>query len=134
QRDVHRGAVRGALGALERLDLGMGPAAILRPAAADDDAVLDDDGADRRVRRGAAEATAAEIEREAHEAEVVSVCSRLGRHSRTVLLPSPPLASARRGREKQNIISELACPAWRPRRVPRAPSRSPWPRGNSCRP
>src|ERR1043166_926866 len=72
ERDVHRRALGGLLGALERLDLGMGAAAVLRPAARKDDAVLDDHGADRRIGPGVAEATPAEIERQRHVARVVS--------------------------------------------------------------
>src|SRR6185503_9423282 len=53
--------------ALERLGFGMRPSARLRPAAAEDDAVLDDDGADRGIGPGAAEPTPAESERQLHE-------------------------------------------------------------------
>ena len=68
ERHVERGAARGLAGALERLGLGMRPAAGLRPAAAEDDAVLDDHRADRRIGPGAAEPAPAERERKLHEA------------------------------------------------------------------
>ena len=51
---------RAAEGAPQRLDLGMRPATRLGPAATDDDAILDDHGADRRIGPGAPEPAAAE--------------------------------------------------------------------------
>ena len=71
ERHVHRGALRRLLGAAQRLDLGMRAAAGLRPAAADDDAILDDHRADRRIGPGVAEPAPAERERQRHEARVV---------------------------------------------------------------
>ena len=70
QRHIERGAARGLAGPSQRLRLGMRPAAWLRPAAADDDAILDDDRADGRVRPGAPQPAAAERQRELHEALV----------------------------------------------------------------
>ena len=67
QRHVERGAARGLAGPPERLGLGMRPAAWLGPAAADDDAVLDDDRADGRVRPGATLPAPAERERKVHK-------------------------------------------------------------------
>ena len=55
ERDVERRAARRLAGAAQRLDFGMRPPAGLRPAAADDDAVLDDHRADRGIGPGAAE-------------------------------------------------------------------------------
>ncbi len=68
QRHIERGAARGLAGAPQRLGLGMRPAARLGPAAADDDAVLDHDRADGRVRPGAPEPAPAERQRQLHEA------------------------------------------------------------------
>ena len=70
QRHIERGAARGFAGASQRLGLGMRPTARLRPAAADDDAVLDDDRTDGRVRPGAAQPAPAERQRKLHEALV----------------------------------------------------------------
>src|SRR5208282_1827905 len=61
-----RPACRGA-GTAQCLDLGMRAPAWLGPATADDDAVLDDDRADRGIGPSAAEPAPAEGERERHE-------------------------------------------------------------------
>ena len=60
QRDVERRAARRRAGAPQGLDLGMGPATGLGPAAADNGAVLDDDRAHGRVRPGPAQSAPAE--------------------------------------------------------------------------
>src|SRR4051812_29689723 len=60
ERHIERRALGRLAGALQRLGLGMGAAARLRPAAADDDAVLDDDRADGRIGPGTAKPAAAE--------------------------------------------------------------------------
>ena len=65
ERDVERRAARRRAGAAQGFDLGMRPAAGLGPAAADNDAVLDDHRADRRIRPGAAESAPAERQRQA---------------------------------------------------------------------
>src|SRR5690242_6988809 len=70
ERDIQRGAAGSLAGAAERLHLGMRAASGLRPAAPDDDAVLDHDRADRRVRPGAAEAAPSERQGKLHEAPV----------------------------------------------------------------
>ena len=70
QRHIERGAARGLAGPSQRLGLGMRPAAGLGPATADDDAVLDDDRADGRVRPGAPQPAPAERQRKLHEALV----------------------------------------------------------------
>ena len=70
QRHIERGAARGLAGARQRLRLGVGPAAGLRPAAADNDAVLDHDRADGGIGPGAALPAPAERQRELHEALV----------------------------------------------------------------
>ena len=70
QRHIKRGAARGLAGALERLRLGMGTAARLRPAAPDDDAVLDHDRADGGIGPGAALPAPPERQRKLHEALV----------------------------------------------------------------
>ncbi len=70
ERHVERRALGVLAGALERLGLGMRPAAGLRPAAADDDAVLDHHGADRGIGPGPAEPAAAERQRKLHEAVI----------------------------------------------------------------
>ncbi len=70
QRDIERGAARGVTGARQCLGLGMGAAAGLGPAAADNDAVLDHDRADRRIGPGAALPAPAERQRQRHEALV----------------------------------------------------------------
>ena len=71
QRDVQRRAARRLAGTPQRLDLGMGPAAGLGPAAADNDAVLDDHRAYGRVRPSAAQSAPAERKRQRHEAGIV---------------------------------------------------------------
>ncbi len=73
ERDIQSGAARRRAGAAQRLDLGMGPAAVLRPAAADDRAVLDDDRADGGIGPGAAEPAAAERQRQRHEAGIIAL-------------------------------------------------------------
>src|SRR6266702_8603048 len=70
ERDIERGAAGGFAGAPERLPLGVGPAARLGPAAADNDAVLDHDGAHGRIGPGAALPAPPERQRELHEALV----------------------------------------------------------------
>ena len=70
QGHVERGAARGLTGALERLRLGMRPAAGLGPAAADDDAVLHDHSADGGIGPGATLPAPAERQRKLHEALV----------------------------------------------------------------
>src|SRR5262249_61922085 len=70
KRHIHCGALRQFLCAPERLDFRMRAAAILGPASANDDAVLHDHGADRRIWRGAAEIAATERERKTHVALV----------------------------------------------------------------
>ena len=70
QRHIERGAAGGLAGARQRLRLGMGTAAGLGPAAADDDAVLDHDRADGRIGPGAALPAPPERQRELHEALV----------------------------------------------------------------
>ena len=52
----------------------MRAAAGLGPAAPDDHAILDDDGADRRIGPGAPEPAAAERECELHEAQIGRPC------------------------------------------------------------
>ena len=63
QRHVHGGALRRLFGLAQRLDFGVRTAAGLRPAAAEDDAVLDDHRADRRIGPDIAEPAPAERER-----------------------------------------------------------------------
>src|SRR5579872_905653 len=70
ERDIERGAARRLAGPRQRFHLGMGTAARLSPAAADDDAVLDDDGAHRRIGPGPPQATPAEYKRKLHEAQI----------------------------------------------------------------
>src|SRR5665647_687559 len=70
QRHIERGAPGGLAGAAERLRLGMGTAACLRPAAAQNDAVLDHDGADGGIGPSAAQPAPAERQRQRHEALV----------------------------------------------------------------
>ena len=68
ERDVERGAARRLAGAAPALRLGMRPPAGLGPAAADDDAVLDDDRADRGIGPGLAEPAPPQRQRQRHEA------------------------------------------------------------------
>src|SRR5205823_6247507 len=70
QRDVDGGALRRRSGARQGIRLGMRPATWLRPAAADDDAVVDDNGADGRIWPSLAECAAPERQRKLHEAPV----------------------------------------------------------------
>src|SRR6266481_6462070 len=70
QRHIEGGAARSLAGAPERLRLGVGTAARLRPAAADNNAVLDHDRPDGRVWPGAALPAPPERQRQLHEALV----------------------------------------------------------------
>ena len=70
QRHIERGAARGLACTPQRLGLGMRPAAGLRPAAADDDAILHHDRADGRIGPGAALPAPAERQRQLHVALV----------------------------------------------------------------
>jgi hypothetical protein len=70
ERDIERRPARGGTGAAHRLGLGVGPPAGLSPAAAHNHPIFHDDRPHGRVRPGAAEAAAAERERERHEAGV----------------------------------------------------------------
>src|SRR5258705_1205646 len=70
QRHIEGGAARSLAGAPERLRLGVGTAARLRPAPADNDAVLDHDSADGRVWPGAALPALTERQGQRHEALV----------------------------------------------------------------
>ena len=60
ERYIKRGATRRIAGTGERLGLGMGPPARLRPAAANDDSVLDEHRADCGIGPGAPEPVPAE--------------------------------------------------------------------------
>ncbi len=73
ERDIERGAARLLTGAGERLRLRMGPAAGGGPAAADNDTVLDDNRADRRVRPCLSEAAPSKRQRKLHIAAVGSL-------------------------------------------------------------
>jgi hypothetical protein len=83
ERDVDRRAAGLSTGAAERLDLGVRPAPRLRPAAADDFAVLDDDRADRRIWQSTAKAATAERKCKRHVPLIVRHSFPLdtGRHS-----------------------------------------------------
>src|SRR5579872_7129412 len=70
ERHIERGAARRLAGPRQRLHLRMGTAARLGPAAADNDTVLDDDGAHRRIGPGPPEATPAEYKRKLDEAQI----------------------------------------------------------------
>ncbi len=110
ERHVERCALRGLAGALQRLGLGVRPPARLGPAATDDDAVLDDHRADRRIGPGPAEPAAAECQRKLHETPIVpgivlgrrrrgsSRCLRRVRHLRAatggLVGSSSPLSSS----------------------------------------
>ena len=74
QRDIERGAARLRAGLRQSFNFGMGTAAGLGPAAADNHAVLHQHGADRGVRPSIAEPTTAERQSELHE----SLVGRLG--------------------------------------------------------
>ena len=78
ERHIERGAPCGLTGTSQRLGLGMRPAAGLRPATADDDAIFDHDRADGRVRPGAPQPAPAERQRKLHEALVRSPSLFLG--------------------------------------------------------
>ncbi len=67
ERDIQCRANCRLTRAAQRLDLGMRPAAGLRPAAADNHAILDDDRADRRIGPGAAKPAPAEAQSQRHE-------------------------------------------------------------------
>ena len=94
QRDVERGAARRRAGAAQRLDLRMRPAAGLRPAAADDDAVLDDHRTDGRIGPGAAEPAPAERKRQRHEAPVIRSQRPLAAHRPALILRAISAASS----------------------------------------
>ena len=70
QGGVAGGALRAIAGAGERLGLGMGPAAGLGPATADDPSVLYEHAADRRVGPHGTEAALGERKRKRHETAV----------------------------------------------------------------
>ncbi len=70
ERHIKRGAARRRSGLCERDRLRMRTATRLGPAAPDNDAVLDDDRADSRVRPGASEAAPAERQRQVHKAAI----------------------------------------------------------------
>src|SRR5437660_10431805 len=72
QRHIQRRTARGLAGAVERLDLRMRTPAGLGPAAADNDAVLDDNSADSGIGPTAAQPAPAERQRQRHEALVGS--------------------------------------------------------------
>src|SRR5882757_9115657 len=67
QRHVKRSPPCGLPGALQRLRLRMRPPARLGPAAPNDDAVLDHDRADRRIRPRTAQPAPAERQRKQHK-------------------------------------------------------------------
>ena len=97
ERDVERRAACRRAGAAQRLDFGVRPAARLGPAAADNVAVLDDHGADRRIGPGAAEPAPSEAKRKRHEAPVRRCRSRVhgvGAHLRAHSAASSPDNSA----------------------------------------
>src|SRR5579883_137405 len=66
ERHVERGAARRLAGPRQRLHLSVGTAACLRPAAADDDAVLDQHRADGRIGPGVPQTTPPECKRKLH--------------------------------------------------------------------
>ncbi|MHC2931756.1 hypothetical protein ACVJA9_006553 [Bradyrhizobium diazoefficiens] len=70
QRDVERGPARRLTGTPQGLGLAMRTSAGLRPAAADDDAVFHDDGADGRIGPGPPLPAPAERQRKLHEAAI----------------------------------------------------------------
>ena len=85
-RASHRGLrLGGLLASSQRLLLGMGAAAGLGPAAADDHAILDHDAADGGIGRGAAPAAPAERQREAHKMLVGGLTLPLSISARTGL-------------------------------------------------
>src|SRR5882724_8771918 len=75
QRHVERGATGGLAGMRKRHDFGVRPAACLRPAAPDDDTVLDHHRADGGIGPGAALPAPAERQCQLHEALVGSLRS-----------------------------------------------------------
>ncbi len=70
ERHIKGGAVRRAAGLRQRHRLGMGAAARLRPAPADNDAVLDDDRADGGIGMRAPQTAPAKRQRKRHETPV----------------------------------------------------------------
>ncbi len=72
QRHIERGAAGGLAGARQRLGLGMGTSAGLRPSAAHDNAVLDHHRADRGIGPGASLPAPAQRQRQLHETLVGS--------------------------------------------------------------
>jgi hypothetical protein len=73
QRYIHGRTLRRFFRSAQGFDLSVGPAAILRPPASDNDAILYDYGADGRVRPCMAKIAASERQRETHEALVFSL-------------------------------------------------------------
>src|SRR6202790_3551150 len=73
KRHVERGAAGGLAGMRKRHRFGMRPSAGLRPAAPDNDAVLDHHGADGGIGPGAALPAPAKRQRQLHEALVDSL-------------------------------------------------------------
>jgi hypothetical protein len=75
ERDVHRRSkgrvICSCAGPAQGFDFGMRPSARLRPAAADNHAILDDHRADRGVWPGAAQAATPERESKRHETLIV---------------------------------------------------------------
>ena len=127
QRDVQRGAARRRAGAPQCLDLGMGPATSLRPAAADNDAVLDDHRADGGVRPGPPQPAPAERKRQRHEAHVVTTAGGRteGGHGEIISAPSRPAANVGQGKTARlglNLVHEVVgagfCIVKRPDHVP----------------
>ncbi len=70
ERDVQRRPARCRTGAAQRLGLRVRPPTRLRPAAANDHAIFDDDRADGGIGPGASQPVPAERERQRHEAGV----------------------------------------------------------------
>src|SRR5277367_1551625 len=70
QRDIERRAARGLAGFVERASFGVRPTARPRDAAADDDALVEQKGADGRIGRGETERAPTEGERSPHPALV----------------------------------------------------------------
>ena len=70
QRDVERGAARRLAGPPQRLGLCMRATTCLRPAAADDHPVFDDNGTDGRIGPSAPLPAASKRERQLHESAI----------------------------------------------------------------
>src|ERR1700729_1890848 len=70
ERHIKRGTARRTTGLRQRDRLGMGTAARLRPASADDDAILNHHGADGGIGMRAPQAAPAKRQRERHETPV----------------------------------------------------------------